>query len=253
MTGDEYILSILKKYEVPRGPESAAEKAASRIAPKIQRWAGEWLAALSYSGSYVKQTAVHGITDVDLFISLKPEMPGNLKKIYDELFTLAALHGWNPRRQNVSIGVSINGMDLDLIPGRAQPGFENYHDLYWLKTDSLRHTDVNFHVETVAKSHRHREIQAIKIWRHIHQLDWPSLYIDFFVINALTGRSTDSLSLNVLHALDAIGETLETACIVDPANLDNMLSNDLTPQEKKNIADQAKKSAAQQHWEDILW
>lgn len=253
MTGDEYILSILKKHEVPRGPESPAEQAASRIAPKIQRWAGEWLAALSYSGSYAKQTAVHGATDVDLFISLKPGMPGTLKKIYDELFTLAALHGWNPRRQNVSIGISVNGMNLDLIPGRMQAGQESEHDLYRLKSDSLLHTNVNLHVETVAGSHRLREIQAIKIWRQTHQLAWPSLYVEFFVINALTGRNTDALGHNVLHALDMIGEALETTCIVDPANLDNVLSDDLTPQEKKSIADQAKKSAAEQHWEDILW
>ena len=112
---------------------------------------------------------------------------------------------------------------------------------------------MNLHVDTVAKSHRLGEIQAIKIWRHIHQLDWPSLYLEFFVMNALTGRNTDSPALNLLHVLDAIGETLETTCIVDPANPDNVLSNDLTPQEKKNIADQAKKSAAQQHWEDIIW
>ena len=253
MTGDEYILSILKKYEVPRGPESTTEQAASRIAPKIQRWAGEWLASLSYSGSYAKQTAVRGVTDVDLFISLKPEMPGTLKKIYDELFTLAALHGWNPRRRDVAIGISINGMNLDLIPGRAQAGYESYHDLYWLRSDSSRQTNVNLHVDTVVKSHRLGEIQAIKIWRHIHQLDWPSLYLDFFVINALTGKDTDSPALNLLHVLDAIGETLETTCIVDPANPDSVLSNDLTPEEKKNIAEQAKESAAQQHWEDIIW
>ncbi len=253
MTGDEYIHSILKKYEVPRGPESAAEQAASRIAPKIQRWAGDWLAGLSYSGSYAKQTAVHGVTDVDLFISLKPEMPGTLKKIYDELFTLATLHGWNPRRQNVSIGISINDMELDLIPGRGQADYKNYHDLYWFKSDSSRQTDITLHTDTVAKSHRLGEIQAIKIWRHIHQLDWPSLYLEFFVINALTEKDTDSLSLNFLHALDSIGEALETTCIVDPADPDNVLSNDLTPQEKKTIADQAKKSAAQQHWEDIIW
>lgn len=253
MTGDEYILSILSKYEVPPGPESAAEQAASRLAPKIQRWAGGWLDALSYSGSYAKRTAVHGTTDMDIFISLKPEMPGSLKKIYDELFTLAALHGWNPRRQNVSVGITFHGLNLDLIPGRGYAGYENLHDLYWLSSDSLRQTDVNLHVETVAKSHRLGEIRAIKIWRQIHQLAWPSLYLDLFVINALAGRSTDSLAHNVLHLLDSIGESLETTGIVDPANPDNVLSDDLTPHEKKAIAEQAKKSASQQHWEDIIW
>jgi len=253
MTGDEYILSILKKYEVPRGPESPAEQTAKHIAPKIQRWAGGWLSALSFSGAYARQTAVHGVTDVDLFISLKPGMPGTMQKIYDELFTLAALHGWNPTRRNVAIGISKNGITLDLIPGRAQAGDESYHELYWLKSDSLRQTNLGLHIETAAKSHRLREIQAIKIWRHIHRLDWPSLYLDCFVINALTGRTTDSLAHNVLHALDMIGEALETTCIVDPANPDNVLSLDATPEDKKNIAEQAKKSAAQQHWEDIIW
>lgn len=253
MTGDEYLLSILKKYEVPRGPESAAEQAANRIAPKIQRWAGGWLASLSPSGSYAKQTGVHGVTDMDLFISLKPEMPGTMKKIYDELFTLAALHGWNPRRHNVSIGISVHGMNLDLIPGRSQAGYANVHDLYCLKSDSLLQTNVQLHVDTIAKSHRLREIQAIKIWRHVHQLDWPSVYLDFFVINALTERNTESLAHNVLHALDFIGETLETTYMVDPANPDNILSDELTAEGKKTIADQAKISAAKQHWEDILW
>jgi len=253
MTGDEYLLSILKKYEVLHGPESAAEQAASRIAPKIQRWAGGWLASLSPSGSYAKQTGVHGVTDMDLFISLKPEMPGTIKKIYDELFTLAALHGWNPRRQNVSIGISVHDVNLDLIPGRSQAGYENAHDLYCLMSDSLLQTNVQLHVDTIAQSHRLREIQAIKIWRHVHQLDWPSVYLDFFVIHALTGRNTESLAHNVLHALDSIGETLETTCIVDPANPDNILSNALTAEGKKTIADQAKISAAEQHWEDIPW
>lgn len=253
MTGDEYILSILKKYEVPRGPESATEQAASSIAPKIQRWAGEWLAALSYSGSYAKQTAVHGITDADLFISLKPEMPGSLKKIHDELFTLATLHGWQPRRRNVSIGITVKGTALDLIPGRAQAGYENYHDLYWPKSDTVRQTDPKLHVDTVSGSPHLREIQAVKIWRHVHQLDWPSLYLELFVMNSLAGRRADALAYNVLHALDAIGAALETTSIADPANLDNILSEELTPEEKKAIAEQANNSAAEQHWEEILW
>jgi hypothetical protein len=32
-----------------------------------------------------------------------------------------------------------------------------------------------------------------------------------------------------------------------------VLSDDVTAEEKKSIADQAKKSAAAQHWEDIIW
>ena len=72
MTPDQYVESVLAKYQVPRGPTSPAELLGSALAGPLRTWAGQQLNALEYSGSYAKDTGVHGVSDVDLFISPSP-------------------------------------------------------------------------------------------------------------------------------------------------------------------------------------
>lgn len=86
---------------------------------------------------------------------------------------------------------------------------EIYNSLYSLaQRDSWTQTNVSLHVSTVHNSGRLREIRAVKIWRMLHGLDFPSLYHELFVIDALSGRSRTSLGDNVLHALRTIGSSL---------------------------------------------
>lgn len=253
MTADQYIDSVLAKYEVPRGPTSAAERLGTVVAGPLRSWAGRQLNALQYSGSYAKETGVRGVSDVDVFISLKPDTTNSLKEVYEGVFALAQREGWSPRRQNVSIGVTVAGTSGDLVPGKVQEGSQNYHSLYLRKRDSWTQTNVSLHVDTVHSSGRLREIRAIKIWRMLHGLDFPSLYLELFVINALAGRSRAAVAENVLHALRAIGSSLASTRIMDPANTNNVLSDDLTQQEKSPIARLAVHSASQQSWGSIIW
>jgi hypothetical protein len=252
MTPDQYVESVLAKYQVPRGPTSPAERMGSAVAGSLRAWAGQQLNALEYSGSYAKETGVHGVSDVDVFISLKSDTTTTLREISDSLFSLAQKQGWSPRRQNVSVGVTINGTRGDLVPGKVQAGYQNYHSLYLRKRDSWTQTNVTLHVDTVRKSGRLREIRAVKIWRMLQSLDFPSLYLELFVIQSLSGRSQSSLADNVLHALRTAGTSLASTRIVDPANTNNVLSDELTKQEKEWIASLAAQSARQQSWGSII-
>ena len=109
MTADQYVESILAKYEVPRGSTSPAERLGTVVAGPLRTWAGQQLNTLQYSGSYAKETGVHGVSDVDVFISLKSDTTNSLKEIYNSLYSLAQQQGWSPRQQNVSVGVTVNG------------------------------------------------------------------------------------------------------------------------------------------------
>ena len=253
MTGDQYVESVLAKYAVPRGPTSPAERLGATVSGPIRSWAGQQLSALEYSGSYVKETGVRGISDVDVFISLKSTTTNTLKDIYNSLHGLALQQGWLPRPQNVSIGVSINGARGDLVPGKIQAGYQNYHSLYLRKRDSWTQTNVALHVDTVRASGRLREIRAVKIWRMLHGFDFSSLYLELFTIQALSGHSRSSLAENVLRALRTIGTSLASTRVVDPANTNNILSDELTQAEKQRIASLAAQSARQQYWKDIIW
>jgi predicted nucleotidyltransferase len=248
---DEYVSTILQKYAVQTGSNSPAERNGNAIKPAIRTWAGQSLADIFFSGSYAKGTAVSGTTDIDLFISLKSDTP--LENIYEGLYQFAARQGWQPRRQNVSIGINYNGEKIDLVPGRIQSGYQNYHSLYRSKTGSWTQTNVARHIEVVKNSQRTNEIRAIKIWRNLHNLDFLSFYLELTAINALYRCSTDDLAANVLHALKYIAETLPSARVVDPANNNNVISDDLTSSEKQVIALRASQSYQEKHWGQIIW
>ena len=250
MTGEHYIEGILSKYEINL---SAAKSAAESIAPSIRMWAGEQLAKLEYSGSFAKGTANNLSTDVDLFISLKSSTQESLRDIYVSLFRLATDQGWSPRQQNVSIGIAYNGVKMDLVPGKVQAGYQNYHSLYKRKGNSWTQTNVKMHIDTVRVSDRRKEIRTIKIWRNLHSLEFPSFYLELMVIEGLKNRSKNNLTSNVIHALNFISDYLPSKRIIDPANTNNVVSDDLTSIEKNSIARQAKASAEKQSWGDIIW
>jgi hypothetical protein len=84
-------------------------------------------------------------------------------------------------------------------------------------------------------------------------LEFPSLYLELFVIRALSGRSTATLADNVFHVLKELGTSLPSARVDDPSNTNNVLSDDLTLQEKQVIAGNAIQSTGQSTWETILW
>jgi len=117
MTGDEYVTSIINKYALFSRPATSTS-AAEGVATILQSWAGQHLLEITYSGSSAKGTAIRGLADVDLFISLAPQTPGTLADIYSNLLNYSPLRPYNPRRQNVSIGITYNQVKIDLIPAR---------------------------------------------------------------------------------------------------------------------------------------
>jgi hypothetical protein len=250
MSGDQYVQAVLRRYAVN---SVAAKNAAEGVAPAVRAWAGAQLSSLCYSGSFAKGTANNLSTDVDLFISLKADTRGTLKQIYDSLYTRATEQGWSPVCRNVSIGASYGGVKLDLVPGKIQTGYQNYHSLYKRKVDGWTQTNVKLHIDTVSQSGRVNEIRAVKIWRDLHGLPFPSFFLELVVMEALKGKSTSNLAQNVLTALRYIDAFLPTIRILDPANTNNLISDDMTQAEKTSVAARARASAAMRYWKDIIW
>ena len=110
MNANGYVDQILRKYEVNKGQGTPVYQAGERLRGIIQKAYSSRLVSVENSGSFAKNTSIKGGTDLDLFISLKPGSGKNLKSIYNGLYDLANREKLNPRRQNVSIGVEVNGV-----------------------------------------------------------------------------------------------------------------------------------------------
>jgi Second Messenger Oligonucleotide or Dinucleotide Synthetase domain len=253
MTNDEYVISILNKYTANSVEISKVEKIANVIAEDLKTWAGNCLSKIDFSGAYAKGTAIKGSSDIDLFISLKSNTNGTLGEIYEMFYNKAIQSDWQPRKQNVSIRIYLDDYEIDLVPARKQGDYHVWHSIYKNKTNSWTQTNFSSHISIVRDSGRTDEIRAIKIWRNLNKLDFPSFYLELIVINALYNQRTNNLAVNVLTALRYIADYIQNTRVIDPANSNNIISNDLTDVEKTKIAQVAQTSAIQEYWENIIW
>jgi hypothetical protein len=221
--------------------------------PVTKSWAGDYFVEVKYSGSYAKGTAVRGRTDVDLFISLASDTPHTLRDIYDNLFQYVQRCGYNPRRQDVSIGITYGVMKVDLVPARKHSGHTNDHSLYRRRGDTWTQTNVDTHINLVRNSGRTEEIRALKIWRQLHGVDFPSIYLELSVLDALYRRHTGQPAANTLSALEYLCDRFVAARVVDPANTNNVISDELSYSGKLAVASAARTSLTKTKWEEIIW
>ncbi|MBI3601918.1 MAG: nucleotidyltransferase [Candidatus Omnitrophica bacterium] len=254
MTADEYLQSMIIKYRISAGQGSPAYNAGNIIYPIIQKWATTQLREVRFSGSNAKGTAIRGVTDVDLFISLKSDTTNSLKEIFEAIHDWMIKNGYpNARKQNVSIHVNHNGIEIDLVPAVHFGGNTEDHWLYVNKVNRERiKTNVYNHVDVVSNSGRLNEIIITKIWRKNHSLDFPSFYLELVVIEALKYKRS-GLADNFSTVLDYLSTNFLSVRFVDPANTNNIISDDLTGTEKNTIATQAGKSRREKLWGSIVW
>ena len=241
MNANRYVDRIVRKYEVEKGPGTAVYQAGERLRGLIQKWYAARLVRVHNSGSFAKGTSIKGGTDLDLFISLKPRSGKSLRKMFEGLHQYADQEGLRPRRQNVSIGVEVNSVKVDLVPARKRSG-KSDHSLYLSRRHGWTKTNVDKHIALVRRSGKSATIRAAKIWRSSRGLDFPSFYLELAVLRALQGREPQGTAAELKRVLEFLAADLPRAEFVDPANAANVISSDLSPDEKQEIARQAEAS-----------
>ena len=255
MNANRYVDRILRKYGVEKGPGTAVYQAGERLRGLIQRWYDTRLVRVHNSGSFAKGTSIRGGTDLDLFISLKPRSGKSVRKMFEGLHRYADREGLQPRRQNVSIGVEMNGVKLDLVPARMHSATSD-HSLYLSRRQGWTKTNVDRHIKLVRRSGKSATIRAAKIWRSNRGLRFPSFYLELAVLRALQGRDSQGTADELKRVLEFLAADFPRAEFVDPANSTNIISSDLSPNEEREIARETTASLGRVRngqWETVVW
>jgi hypothetical protein len=250
MNADQYLFSILQREQVDTGPNSPALKVIDTLRPALVQWAGQNLVGLFPSGSFAKGTANHSGTDIDVFVSLSSAVNETLKQIYNKLHSRMTELGYAPKKQNVSVNIRVNGYSVDLVPGKRQDTVSTDHSLYRNRAETWTKTNVVKHIQHVRSFNRINETRIIKLWRKQKALEFPSFYLELTVIEALRGCQTN-LSANVVRVLEYMRDSFVNARVVDPANTNNIISDDLTVAEKNALRLRAE-SALKGNWDGVV-
>jgi hypothetical protein len=251
MSADTYLQTILAREAVNASATSPVRGVQAILQPTLNEWAGTQLRAVHPSGSFAKGTANHSGTDIDLFISLKSDTTQTLKEIYTMLFNRLKERGHTPKQQNVSINIRVGTYDVDLVLAKHQGGNSEDHSLYRRRADTWTQTNVIKHIATVTNGGRISESRILKLWRDQKQLDLPSFYLELATINALSG-ARGTLSENVWKAFEYLRDKFANARIVDPANTNNIISDDLSAADKAKISAAAKRAHEATDWNQIV-
>jgi hypothetical protein len=261
MTADQYLRGILLREAVDAGPNSPLLCVQTTLMPTLRQWAGDNLLGVYPSGSFMKGTAVRSGTDIDLFLSLSEHMSETLKEVYNNLFDCLTSAGYSPRRQNVSLNIRVSEYSVDLVPGKRQNALSSDHSLYRRRADTWTKTNISTHARTVISAGRANEIRILKLWRNQKGLDFPTFYLELSVIRALSAKplpgllsynAQPTLAQRVMMVFDYLVDSFPAARIADPANTNNIISDDLTAQEKAKVSAAAKAARQPAHWENIV-
>lgn len=251
-TVDQYASSIVEKYRVIPDTTSTSHIAADEVLPLLKQWGKQYLQGLTLSGAYAKNTAITLSSHVDILIALSPVPGMEMKSVFWSLYEYLSDRNLHPHTRDVSIRLQSKKLNVDLIPARRdRSGSGNV--LFNKRTGQDVHTDVARHVQLVASSGRQQEICALKIWRERMAVEFPSLYLELTVLRALDGERFGQLADNVLALLRYLSGRFEEAVVRDPANPENILSNDLSADQKKAIAKAARNVLYDENWKKIIW
>lgn len=258
---ETYLYSVLQKY--PAHDLSSHVGVLTTLHTRLKTWAGGCFVEILNSGSRAKGTAISLASDVDYLVSLSSncnENNGGLKGIYDLLFTELNKHyPGKARKQNVSVRLDIDGLEVDVTPARKQPGQQYYHNIYVSKINSYRQTNIQRHITDISQSGRTDEIKLLKIWRELYGLDFPSIYLEYLVTSNILyskAKGIGYLANNFWFILNELAKDTANPLfsrIVDPANSNNILSDLMTTTEKNTIRTQAKISIQKTNWNQIVW
>lgn len=251
---DNYIRQIVAQH-TPNITYIVQDKI-NELTPHIHAWANGHAYIVKLSGSLAKGTGITGTTDIDLFISLDPSVStcNTLENVYNTIRNRFNGAGYTAREQNVSVGIDHAGLKMDIVAGVRHHALGLDHSIWKRKTQTWTKTNVDEHINYVKKSGRVFDIRAIKIWRKLRGLDFPSFYLELSVIEALKGRALLGVSPteNFVKVMNYLVSDFADKIITDPANQSNEVSEELTEAEKQTIRDVAV-ITLQGSWNQAIW
>lgn len=246
----QYVASIVEKYRVQVDTDSPAHRAADGILPLLKTWGKQYLLGLTLSGAYAKNTAVSLVSHVDVMVLLAPVPGMEVKNIFWNLFEHLTEQNLRPHTREVSVQVEQKKFRIDLIPACREDG---QNVLFNKKSGRSVPTDLAQHVHLVANSGRQQEICAVKIWRERNGFYFPSFCLELAVLRALENEPFGHLSDNILAVMRFLSDRFEKATLRDPANAENVVSSDLSVDERSEIAEAARKALYEENWKKLLW
>ena len=253
MSNDTYLRGLLDQQDLTMDEEAALRGLRDRIEGQLRNGLKK-IERVYYAGSFGKNTMIRELYDLDLVVYWANDCGFTLKDIYDAVGDALKKNWKVVRSKNVAWELPFDGgFHIDVVPGRALNATFKYANLYRTDTTTSLQTSIKVHIDTVRNSGRRDAIRLMKLWRRRKDVPFKkSLALELITIDGCSGVPTDNLEKQMLAAFRHISENILTTRLVDPANTNNVISDDISYADKLVIQGAAKAALDAQYWSQVF-
>lgn len=203
-------------------------------------------------GSSIKLTNVKERPTVKLLVSIKEKEKCSLDEMkdwfiafYSKTFKEVALIDYN-------IEFSFKGVNLVIVIAKKKENTYNYH--FMNKSDLNKELLTNFDIHTgnIVENQVQKEVILMKLWRDKHQLNFPTMYLELVILHVLRKCKKKNLFSRIIRILDYLRKDFVYDKFYDPSNTNNVLSDELSHEEKLKIQTVARLSLTEEYISDII-
>lgn len=207
-----------------------------------------------YGGSYKKKTMIKASYDLDLVLYWPSNSPYSLQRLYRAAESVLDKNWRKIIKKRVGLEIPFQGdFHIDVIPGKFSSKDEKYAYLYNKDTGGRFQTSIDIQVKYVLKHRRQDAIRLMKLWKKRKDVPIKTFILEICVIEGCKGIDRSKLESQLLAAFRYIRDNIQTSRMVDPANSNNIVSDDLTIEQKNRIKKLAIQAIDTQYWNQVFF
>lgn len=248
----QYLEQLLASQDLSKGELDVLRQLRLEVEEKIGKLEGN--PRFYYAGSYGKQTMIRQRYDLDIVVYWPSNANYTIKSIFDGTGSQLKQLWSSAHPKTVCWETNFQGgFHIDVVPGRALDINYKEASLHRTDTGTTLKTSLKTHIDTVKGSGRRPAIRLLKLWRERNSVPFrKSFLLELMTINGCSGTSREDLPGQVLAALRYISEKIETINMIDPANTNNSLSDDLSASDRYQIKQAALKALGANTWNSMF-
>jgi hypothetical protein len=252
MTNQEYIENLLKSQVLSNDELKALRSLRDRVENLLSRLDGG--PRFYYGGSYGKDTIIRERYDLDVIAYWPESTTYTIKDIYDGVGQQLKKEWMYVNSKTVAWEIPFEGgFHIDVVPGRALDKQYREANLYRTNTGTTLKTSLKKHIDTIKDSGRREAVRLMKLWRERRKVPFKkSFLLELMTIAGCSGCSVSDLPAQVTAALKYIRDHIEATQVRDPANGNNLLSDDISSADKRRIKDAAQTALSVRTWSEVF-
>ncbi len=224
---------------------------------------------IKYAWSYSKNTMIKELYDLDIIAYFSEWEDRTLEEIFFAIND-ALKDRFQVKQKTSAIYLAYDKEDekivhIDVVPWRFIEWSSGDAYIYQKESEKCRlKTNLDIHIDHIRTSKEHATIRIIKLLKVINGFEIKTFFLELFVIEALKDSLKTHIEEKIMEVFQYIVDNIETIQLIDPANTNNIISDQVTLSEKKRMKKIAQDLISQRDnligddeivkfWETVFW